>query len=50
MGEGFYPSLATLTGDDPLRRVWQVHQHGNPSSGPALRLRFTARSASATRC
>jgi hypothetical protein len=50
MGSAFYPSLATLMGRDPLGRAWRVGQHGNPTTGPALRLRFAARSAETTRC
>jgi hypothetical protein len=50
MGSAFYPSLATLMGHDPLGRAWRVDQHGIPSTGPALRLRFAVRSVKTTRC
>lgn len=36
MGEGFYPSVATLMDADPLSPTWQVTPHGTPTSGPAL--------------
>lgn len=50
MGAAFYPSLATLAGRDPLGRAWEVAQHGMPGSGPSLRLRFAARSATPSGC
>ncbi len=40
MGTGFYPSLATLTGADPLADTWDVVLHGNPLYGPSLSLRL----------
>lgn len=36
MGAGFFPSVATLMDADPLAATWEVGQHGNPVSGPAL--------------
>lgn len=50
MGSAFYPSLATLMGHDPLGRAWRIGQHGNPTAGPALRLRFAARSVEPSAC
>lgn len=50
MGEGFYPSLATLMDRDPLARSWVISQHGIPTTGPALRLRFARRPAKPTAC
>jgi hypothetical protein len=41
MGSNFYPSVATAMGRDGLGEVWNVTQHGNPSSGPSLSLRLT---------
>ncbi|MDR6120099.1 hypothetical protein QE370_003283 [Aeromicrobium sp. SORGH_AS981] len=39
MGEGYFPSVPTLFGKDPLSRTWEIMQHGTPTSGPALDLR-----------
>jgi len=41
MGSDFYPSVATVMGNDPLARAWQVSQHGTPTSGPSLKLALT---------
>lgn len=41
MGHAFYPSVATVMGHDPIGTRWEVVQHGNPMSGPALALRLT---------
>lgn len=40
MGSEFYPSAATLLGHDPLGKKWEVVQHGVPSSGPSVGLKF----------
>jgi hypothetical protein len=40
MGVGFYPSLATLAGEDPLADTWEVVQHLDPVLGPSLSLRL----------
>jgi hypothetical protein len=41
MGNNIYPSVATAMGRDRLGQVWDVVQHGNPSSGPSLTLRLS---------
>jgi len=41
MGNTFYPSVATAMGRDRIAGVWDVMQHGNPVSGPSLKLRLT---------
>jgi hypothetical protein len=41
MGSDFYPSVATVMGNDPFARTWQVSQHGTPTSGPSLKLTLT---------
>jgi hypothetical protein len=38
MGPGFYPSVATLAGKDPLMPTWDTALHGNPSYGPPVSL------------
>ncbi len=51
MGDGFYPSVATLMGHDPLTGSWTVIQHGTPISGPLLELHLTSGAAgSAATC
>lgn len=42
MGDGFYPSVATLMGHDPLAQDWTVIQHGTPVSGPLLELQLSS--------
>jgi hypothetical protein len=40
MGRGFYPSVATLLGGDPLARTWETVIHGTPTAGPGVDLHF----------
>lgn len=40
MGSAWYPSVATLFGEDPLGDRWEAFLHGNPVYGPALDLRL----------
>jgi hypothetical protein len=36
MGSGYYPSVATLLGGDPLDKEWKTGIHGTPTAGPAV--------------
>lgn len=40
MGDGYYPSVATLLGGNPLDPTWETAIHGNPTAGPAVDLRL----------
>ncbi len=36
MGSGYYPSVATLLGGDPMAKEWTTIIHGTPTVGPAV--------------
>jgi hypothetical protein len=36
MGSGYYPSVATLLGGDPMDKEWKTVIHGTPIAGPAV--------------
>lgn len=36
MGSGYYPSVATLLGGDPMDKEWTTVIHGTPIAGPAV--------------
>jgi hypothetical protein len=43
MGSGYYPSVATLLGGDPMDKKWTTLIHGTPNTGPAVDVHLVTR-------